>query len=145
MIERSLAVFGLERKSYVASPKLGHLTPMRETLQNLVVRRLAEEMQERRLSANSLARICKVGQTSISRILAGKQDPSLEKIEELAAGLGVPPWYLLVEREATASKVISPPSPKPREVVVSLRAPYPRVFAAQQPKQKYRTKGKKTA
>lgn len=140
MSTASLAVFGLMRKPHVASPIFGQLSPMRESLQELVVRRLGEEMAERRLSANGLARLCGVGQTSISRILAGKQDPGLEKLEELSVGLGIPAWYLLVEKNTAQAKIIRPPSTK----VVPLPSPYPRVFAASQTVKKYRVKGGKS-
>lgn len=85
-------------------------------------------MRARGLSANALARHCKdreldVGYASISRILAGKQDPTLEKVDALAEAIGLPAWAFMTEADALEQTVIRPP-----QNVLKLPDPYPRIF-----------------
>lgn len=99
-------------------------------LQAMFAKRLGEEMDERKLSGNDLARIAqksgrRLGQPTISRILNGKQDPGLEKIDAIADALGLPAWYLMTDAAHVEQRVIrTPPAPN----VVKLASPYQRIL-----------------
>lgn len=58
---------------------------------------LAAYMQARPelASQNALAKACKVGQTSIGRILNGQQSPTLDMVHKIAAVFRVPAWRML--------------------------------------------------
>lgn len=98
---------------------------MEKTLRELFVDRLKDELEERKISVNGLARLVKgdVGYGSVSRILAGKQDPTLAKVEALAKAVGLPAWALMVEAGQVEQRVIRPP-----QNVVKLPNPYPKIF-----------------
>ena len=102
-----------------------HFGGLKAALPSLFARRLQEEMGKRKLSANALARILRgrVGYASISRILSGKQDPTLDKVDALAEAVGMPAWALLTEEKNLEQVVIRPPSN-----VVRLPDPYPKIF-----------------
>lgn len=90
-------------------------------LYRLFKRRLQEEMDARQLSQNAISRAAqKAGhdlrQSSISRILKGKQDPTLGTINAIVDVIGLPAWYLLTEPEGE-QRVIRTPK------VVSLQRP----------------------
>ena len=92
------------------------------------MRRLKEEMHARGLSSNALARLCKdrkldVGYATISRILSGKQDPTLQKVDALAEAIGLPAWAMMTGADQLEQVVIKPP-----QNVVRLPAPYPKIF-----------------
>jgi transcriptional regulator with XRE-family HTH domain len=97
-------------------------------LLRLFGKRLGEEMQARSISQNRMREMArtmgfKLGQSTVSRILAGKQDLTLGRLSILADCLGVPPWFLLMERDQTEQRVIRPAAiPKN---VVQLGSPYP--------------------
>lgn len=101
-----------------------HEDQIKSPLQKLFVRRLQEEMKKQDVSDNALSARCDdlklpVGQSSVSRITGGRQDPSLENIYALAAALGfaAAPWYLLMDAGAARREVIGPPEPpKPQNV-----------------------------
>jgi transcriptional regulator with XRE-family HTH domain len=116
------------RKRYVANPAFGHAEGMKSDLQKLFVRRLGEEMDVRAMSDNGLAKLARtigheIGQTTISAIRRGKQDPSLEKVNALADALGVPAWALFMEAGHIEQRVIRPAA-LPKNVV-KLANPYP--------------------
>ena len=102
---------------------------MSQALYKLFVQRLIEEMDGRGLTKNDIASRAKslalpLSQPSVSRILSGKQDPSLEKVDAFATILGVPSWYLLTDKAQVEHRVISPP-----QNVVRLQQPYPSIFS----------------
>lgn len=114
---------------YVDYRGIGYRGGVNSALQRLFVKRLQEEMRARKLSANALSRICKsrglvVGYASISRILAGKQDPTLEKVEALSEAVGMPAWALLTQADQLEQRVIRPAPSN----VVKLPDPYPKIF-----------------
>jgi transcriptional regulator with XRE-family HTH domain len=85
-------------------------------------------MDARTISANALAAFAKklgysLGQTTISRILRGEQDPTLQKVYALAEALGMPAWALFIEAGQIEQRVIRPAA-IPRNVV-RLPSPYP--------------------
>jgi transcriptional regulator with XRE-family HTH domain len=101
---------------------------MKSDLQKLFIRRLGEEMDARAMSDNALAKLARtigheIGQTSISAIRRGKQDPSLEKVNALADALGIPAWVLFMEPGQIEQRVIRPAA-LPKNVV-KLANPYP--------------------
>lgn len=114
-----------------------HKTP----LQKLFVERLAEEMEVRGISAAALAKLTKstahpISQASMSRILAFKQDPTLEKVYTISEVLGVPPWYVLVHSEEVEQKIIRPPTVM-HGVNVAKFPNYPKIFSqSQSPRKK---------
>lgn len=74
----------------------------------LWIRRVNEEMLKRGIKAPALAQKAKLPYQTLYKIICGKNEPSFEKQEKIAAALGVPgAWYLLVD---DASK-ISPMDP----------------------------------
>lgn len=104
--------------------------PWKSDLQQTFARRVREEMEARQMSGNALAGLAKkmgrrLGQPTISRILEGKQDPSLERVSAVAEALGLPAWYLLSEASQAEERVIRPPA-LPQKVV-RLSSPYPKL------------------
>lgn len=110
-----------------------HSSPMGESLKDLFRRRLQAEMERAEVSANALAARTKgaIGQTTISRILRGNQDPTLPKVEALATALDVPAWYLMTDSAVVETRVIRAPD-VPLGNVKELSKPYPAVFSASQ-------------
>lgn len=101
------------------------------SLTELFALRLEQEMENRGLSANALAKVSGVGQRSISRILRKEQSPGLDIVEQLALALGLPAVWLLEARGSTS---------KNSGKVVPLPNPYPPIFAAKQHEGKYRSR-----
>lgn len=132
MTGSSLAVFGLTRKPHVAKCDLRHFSAMGDSLLERFSSRLQEEMERRELSANQLAKLSQVGQTSISRILAGKQDPSLEIVDSLSKAMGIPAWFLMVAANSVQTTIIQPPGVDNSTSVISLPKRYPPIFTAEQ-------------
>lgn len=132
----SLSASGLVVNPYVDYRRICHLSAMKSALQRMFVKRLQEEMTARRLSANALARLCKaseldVGYATISRILSGKQDPTLQKVDALSSAIGLPSWFLFTESSQVEQRVIKPPTN-----VVRLPDPYPKIFGPKAPQPK---------
>jgi transcriptional regulator with XRE-family HTH domain len=139
MLETNIAGFCYHRKQNTAKSRLGHATAVR--LKDLFRKRLQEEMDAQGVSANSLADRCRkagadIGQTTISAILRGKQGASMDKVEELADGLGVPAWFLFTDREQVEQRVIKPPTN-----VVRLPDPYPKIFGPKTPQPRHPQSG----
>lgn len=115
----------------VGQPAFGHYcAQMRGELQALFIRRVREEMDARSLSINAVARAAKshghrLGKSTVARILAGEQDPTLEKIVVLSEVFGVPAWFLLTDPSHVEQRVIRQPT---MTNVVRLQDPYPSVF-----------------
>jgi hypothetical protein len=106
-----------------------HKRGPKTSLQELFVQRLMEEMGD--MSDNELARRSRgaISQTMISAIKRYHHDPSLEKVDAIAAALGVPSWFLVIERDQVPQRVISPPVNKPLQTkVLELPRPYPKIF-----------------
>jgi transcriptional regulator with XRE-family HTH domain len=87
---------------------------MRSDLQKLFIRRLGEELEARHLSHNTLAKQAKtkgleLSQVSVSRILRGKQDPTLEKIDAIAQVLDIPAWILFTDQYTVEQRVFRMP------------------------------------
>lgn len=104
--------------------------PWKSDLQETFARRVREELGRRQMSGNALARLAEsmnleLGQPSVSRILKGKQDPSLEIVAAIAQALGVPAWYLMTEASQVEERVIR--TPAMQQKVVRLRSPYPSI------------------
>ena len=98
---------------------------MKSDLQGVFVKRVAEEMSSRGISANTLAKMAKakhhkIGQTTISLILRGKLDPSLEKVFAISEALGLPAWFLMTDTAHVEQRVITTPKAHPAEKVVPL-------------------------
>lgn len=104
-----------------------HPANVNRELLRLLGKRLGEEMAARSISQNRMRGMAaqmgyKLGQSTVSRILAGKQDLTLGRLSVLADILGVPPWFLLTERDQIEQRVIRTPTiPKN---VVHLGDPY---------------------
>lgn len=116
------------------------MTTPKTPLQKLFVERLIEEMEVRGISGAALAKLTKgtahpIAQASMSRILAFKQDPTLEKIYTISEVLGVPPWYLLVHSEEVEQKIIRPPTVV-HGVNISKFPDYPKIFQKAQSSRK---------
>lgn len=112
--------------------------------QRIFVRRLREEMARQAYSGLALSAAAKkrghtLSQSTVSRLMAGKQDPSLGIVHALADTLGVPNWFLLTERSQVEERVVRAPSLPPN--VVKMKPPYPSIL--QEPKSTYKRKGKK--
>lgn len=108
---------------------------MRSDLTKLFARRLQQEMKRHQpeFSGNALAKAAGVGQRSVARILLpdgdpNQQTPSLDIVSALANALGVPAWFLLMERDQVEERIIRPPLAAQRGAVYNLPAPYPPVF-----------------
>lgn len=79
-----------------------HSDQVKSPLQLLFVKRINDELRARGWSDNQFAQQCKaegwdIGQSSVSRITGGRQDPTLEMLFKLAKVLKIPAWELLVE------------------------------------------------
>lgn len=114
-------------------------------LQALFAKRLKEEMDARKLSGNGLARIAakaghRLGQPTISRILDGKQDPSLERVYAIAESLGLPAWFLLTDASQVEQRVIRAPAVRPN--VVQMKSPYKNIFTGHAKSGKHDDKSK---
>lgn len=126
-----------------------HWDKVKSQLQALFIRRLHEEMKKQGLSDNALSARCDalklpVGQSSVSRITGGRQDPSLENVHALAAALDLPAWYLLTEANDAGWEIIRPPAPPRRASVTDLPG-YPATFtSASEPAPKSEHTGKKS-
>lgn len=64
-------------------------------MKNLFIRNLAKLLRERDISQSDLARRSGIRQSSISDYLTGKYDPKQDKIDAIAAALGVSPTWLM--------------------------------------------------
>lgn len=140
----SLAAFGLNIKPHVARERKWHPSRMRSpkkkihwdkassALQKTFVRRVSELMEKRSLSDNDIARALfpekptKI-QSSISRITSCRQDPTLEKVQQFAAALGVGVLDLLVDDAAHKVSVLSGyPEPFSEESKLRTKSRQPR-------------------
>lgn len=129
-ISATLAGFGLKGKPHVANPKTEHRGGVRRPkkiywekikspVQRVFVIRVNEELDAKGWSDNILSAICDdqgngIGQSSVSRITGGRQDPSLEMVHAIASGLDMPAWKLLThaDGEKAHSKVVQFPQPE---------------------------------
>src|SRR4051794_26045699 len=81
-------------------------------------RKLLSQMVRRGLNGQKLAKISKVSDSEISRILAGKSRPGLENAFRLAKAVGVSLDYLADDSlETDPAKAADPMSPEEREVL----------------------------
>jgi len=104
-------------------------------------RRLREQMGG--MSDNELARRTRgmLSQKSVSRVLQEdptkeQQVPTLDTVDAIAEALGVPAWYLMMEKDEAGREVIKPPQ---SAKVVGLPQPfYPPVFSS--PKAGYKVR-----
>lgn len=138
MLTRNLAASCLSVKQNVTRGDFCHPFRVSSELQKLFARRLEEEMRARAMSAAALARVAKrmgykISQTSVSNILRGDQDPTIEKIEAITEAIGVPAWFLLTEAGQVEQRVIRPVSAAVPNVV-KLPNPYGPTFARQEDK-----------
>lgn len=129
MFTTSISASGLLCNPHVDKGRFCHPLGVKSDLQKLFVRRAAEEMTARAISGNELVKIAKrrghrIVQATVSRILAGKQDPTLEKVNVFADCLGLPAWFLLTEAGQAEQTVIRAPSTN----VVKMASPYPKTF-----------------
>jgi transcriptional regulator with XRE-family HTH domain len=151
MTTTTLAVSGYAVKPYAVKHRIWHAGIVPTPLEMLFAERLKEEMDERDLSANALAKAAKargfkLGQTSVSRILDGKQSATVEKLYEISETLGLPAWYLLTKKDQVQQRVISPPVEKSlQRKVLELPRPYPKIFTKKPLSQNGNLRGKKTA
>jgi transcriptional regulator with XRE-family HTH domain len=131
----NLSVYGCRVNPHVDTASFCHRGGMdkpKTPLQKLFVERLLEEMEVRGISAAALAKLTKstphpVAQASMSRILAFKQDPTLEKVYTICEVLGIPPWYVLVHSEEVEQKIIRPPAVV-QPMNVAAFPTYPKIF-----------------
>lgn len=117
MISGTLAVYGLPCKPHVARGLFGQVSLMRP-LKTIFAERLSQELTDRQLSGNALAKVSGVGQRSVARILVGKQDPTLGMVDDICRALGLQAVQML-----TANKRI-----KGASNVRVLTSPYPPIF-----------------
>lgn len=149
MSPRILAVSGYPVKPQTANGRIWQDFGVPTDLESLFVERLKAELEERKLSANALAKAAKarhfkLRQRSVSRILAFEQSPTLEKVHEIAETLGVPAWFLLVQPDQVPQRVISPPVNKTLQTkVLELPRPYPKIFGKKSHPQNGNLKPKK--
>jgi transcriptional regulator with XRE-family HTH domain len=86
-------------------------------------RKLLAQMVRRGLNGQKLAKISKVSDSEISRILAGKSRPGLENAFRLARALGVSVDYLADDSlEFDPVKGVDPLTPEEREILDLARA-----------------------
>jgi transcriptional regulator with XRE-family HTH domain len=105
----------------VAREKKIHYLKAKSALQAVFVRRVNQVMKDKGLSDNAIAKIMfpenpSKRQTSVSRITACRQDPSLQKVQEIADALNVHPLFLFMEVVSGSSNPQSniaefPPAP----------------------------------
>lgn len=119
--------------------------PVLNDLQQVFVERLKAEMEQAGVSGNQLAQRAKIGQSTVSRVLSGKQDPTLGMIGQMANAIGLPAWSLLLEADNIEQRVIRPrTNVVPQHKVVKLPSPYQPIFPrAEQKTTKYRVINKK--
>lgn len=100
-----------------------------ESLREIFVRRLKEEMTKGKISQNELAARCrlhggsKTSQSNISRLLSRGQGLRIATLEVVSKALNKPYWYLLADLHQMEHLVISPP-PTPPDKVKSIGYPY---------------------
>lgn len=133
----NLSVSGCSVNPHVDTARFCHRGGMKPTLQKLFVIRLKEELEIRRISGAALAKLTKqigmpLAQSSVSRILAGKQDPSLEMVESISEALGIPPWFLMMQSGEVEQKIIRAPSVVHSPTVTPFPA-YPKIFQDRAP------------
>jgi transcriptional regulator with XRE-family HTH domain len=81
-------------------------------------KKLCAQMSRRGLNGQKLAKISKVSDSEISRILAGKSRPGLENAFRLAKAVGVSLDYLADDSlETDPARAADPLSPEDREVL----------------------------
>ena len=90
-------------------------------LNEVFVTNLKELLGDR--SAYWLAKKAKMTEATLSRLLSGKSSPSLETVEKVAEGLGVPPHELLKESKKSDQKI-------PPDILAMLRSQDPIVYEA---------------
>lgn len=101
----------------------------KESLREIFVRRLKEEMAKGKISQNALAARCrlhggsKTDQGNISRILNKPQGLRIATLEVVSKALNKPYWYLLADLHQMEHLVISPP-PTPPGKVKTIGNPY---------------------
>jgi len=77
------------------------------TFQKLFIVNLKGFRKGRCISQGKLAEICGTGQNYIADIEAGKQFPSLDMIEKIAAALEIEAYRLFQDNESTDSKTLT--------------------------------------
>jgi transcriptional regulator with XRE-family HTH domain len=128
MLNETLAACGLKSKPNVVKGQKWHLSRMRKpkkvrlpedatSTQHLFVRRINDELASRQWSDNEFAARCKargwdLGQSSISRITGGRQDPTLSMLHKLADSLGMQAADLLTDRYGQAHPKASAARPQ---------------------------------
>jgi transcriptional regulator with XRE-family HTH domain len=86
-------------------------------------RKLLAQMVRKGMNGQKLAKVSKVSDSEISRILAGKSRPGLENAFRLAKALGVSLDYLADDSlESEPAKATDPLSPEEREILDLARA-----------------------
>lgn len=128
-IEGKWHAFGVSKRKKI------HLNLARSTLQATFVRRLQQVMGEKEISDNELSKKIPGGdggalQANISRITGCRQDPSLEKVEQIATALGVHPLFLLMEVG------------QPKDDTVKKFPEFPSMFGTRAAPKKSRVRGK---
>jgi transcriptional regulator with XRE-family HTH domain len=106
----NVAYSRLWQPAKMAKGKKIHLDKTRSPLQRMLVKRLSEVMAERGITDNELAKRCEalglpVGQSSISRITGGRQDPTLLIVYSIASALDVSASQLLSDPIRAAEPV----------------------------------------
>lgn len=76
------------------------------SIQQVLAHNLSVAMERQGLSGNALAKRAGVAQTHLAKVLRGEADLSTTKLGEVAAGLGLQPWELLVDSEAVRERAI---------------------------------------
>lgn len=85
----------------------GHNFPVgKNTICDVLAHNIEAAMDRQDLSGNALAKRAGVSQTHLAKVLRGEADLSTTKLAEIAAGLGMHPWELLVDSEAVRERVI---------------------------------------
>lgn len=78
----------------------------KNTIRDVLAHNMSTAMDRQGLSGNALAKRAGVAQTHLAKVLRGEADVSTGKLAEIAAGLGMHPWELLVDSEAVRERVI---------------------------------------
>lgn len=134
MVSDRLSASGLHVNPHVDTSDFGQPFAVQQTeLQKLFIQRLKQEMDARALTGNAASRMAKrmgytMSQSTVSRVLAGLQDPTLSLIGTLAEVLGIPAPALFMEPGQIEQRIIRL-LPANRQNVVSLPSPYPRIHA----------------
>jgi len=79
---------------------------MGRTIRDVLAHNLAAAMDRQGLSGNALAKRSGVAQTHLAKVLRGEASLSTDKLAEVADGLGLHPWELLVDSEAVRERAI---------------------------------------